>query len=466
MEIPCQPMPEQDPAVRRGNMDEVALGYSDEQARKEAERCLQCRNAPCVKGCPVGIDIPGFIGEIAKGDNPAALRIIRESSLLPAICGRVCPQEKQCQAPCTVGKALKSTDQAVGIGRLERYVADWALENNAADVPEVNAESGRKVGVIGTGPAGLTVAMDLRREGHAVTLFEALHKPGGVLAYGIPEFRLPKAIVEREIDVLRAMGCTIETNSVVGRTRKAADLLEKDGFDALFVGAGAGLPRFMGIDGENLAGVYSANEYLTRSNLMRAYDRERAQTPISKSRTVAVIGGGNVAMDAARTALRLGAEEVHLMYRRTKADMPARREEVHHAEEEGVQFHFLMNPTRILPGEQGRVGAIECLRYESGEPDASGRCRPVAIDGSEEQLVVDTVIIAIGNSSNPLIQQTTPGLKTCSRGNIVVDGKSRSSVDRIYAGGDIVLGAATVILAMGEGRRAAKEINKILSTGE
>lgn len=459
-------MPEQDPAVRRGNMDEVALGYSDEQARKEAERCLQCRNAPCVKGCPVGIDIPGFIGEIARGDNSAALRIIRESSLLPAICGRVCPQEKQCQAPCTVGKALKSTDQAVGIGRLERYVADWSLENNAADVPEVNAESGRKVGVIGTGPAGLTVAMDLRREGHAVTLFEALHKPGGVLAYGIPEFRLPKAIVEREIDVLRAMGCTIETNSVVGRTRKAADLLEKDGFDALFVGAGAGLPRFMGIDGENLAGVYSANEYLTRSNLMRAYDRERAQTPISKSRTVAVIGGGNVAMDAARTALRLGAEEVHLMYRRTKADMPARREEVHHAEEEGVQFHFLMNPTRILPGGQGRVGAIECLRYESGEPDASGRRRPVAIDGSEVQLVVDTVIIAIGNSSNPLIQQTTPGLKTCSRGNIVVDGKSRSSVDRIYAGGDIVLGAATVILAMGEGRRAAKEINKVLSTGE
>lgn len=462
--IPAQPMPTQDPVERRCNMDEVALGYRAEQAMIEAERCLQCRNAPCVAGCPVGLDIPGFIGAIAAGDNQRAIDIIKQDSLLPAVCGRVCPQETQCQAPCTVGKALKSVDQAVSIGRLERYVADWERDQGRIEVPQVKPESGKKVGVVGTGPAGLTVAADLRREGHAVTLFEAFHKPGGVMIYGIPEFRLPKKIVQKEIDSLVAMGCTLETNFVIGRTRQIHDLLEEDGFDALFVGTGAGLPRFMNIEGENLVGVYSANEYLTRSNLMRAYDREHAATPVFESEKVAVLGGGNVAMDAARTAVRLGAKEVHLIYRRTEVEMPARVEEVHHAKEEGVEFHLLQNPKRILADERGWVRGVECLRYELGEPDDSGRRRPVAIDGSEFELEVDTVIVAIGNDSNPLIRQTTPGLKTNQWGNIVVDEEGKSSIDRIYAGGDIVLGAATVILAMGEGRRAAAAMNRMLST--
>ncbi len=463
MSIPAQEMPEQDPVERRSNMEEVALGYTQEQAILEAERCLQCKNAPCVAGCPVGIDIPGFIKAIAEGDNKKAVDVIKESSLLPAVCGRVCPQETQCQAPCTVGKALKSVDQSVGIGRLERFVADWEREIGLIEVPVIKPESGRKVGIIGTGPAGLTVAADVRREGHEVVLFEAFHKPGGVMVYGIPEFRLPKKIVQQEIDALLAMGCTLETNFVIGRTRKISDLLEKDGFDALFIGTGAGLPRFMNIEGENLVGVYSANEYLTRSNLMRAYDREQASTPIFESEKVAVLGGGNVAMDAARTAVRLGAEEVHLIYRRTEVEMPARVEEVHHAKEEGVQFHLLQNPKRILSDERGWVCGIECLRYELGEPDDSGRRRPVPIEGSEFEIEVDTVIVAIGNDSNPLIRQTTPGLETNRWGNIVVDDCGKSSIDRIYAGGDIVLGAATVILAMGEGRKAAAAINRMLA---
>jgi len=460
--IPEQEMPSQDPLVRARNMQEVALGYFEEQARVEASRCLQCKNAPCVKGCPVGIQIPQFIAALAEGDPARAVSIIKEQSLLPAVCGRVCPQETQCQAPCTVGKSLKSVDKAVAIGRLERYAADWERAAGAVVPPVVAPPTGRKVAVVGSGPAGITVAADVRRAGHEVVLFEAFHKAGGVLVYGIPEFRLPKAIVRAELDTLREMGVEVRTNFVVGRTRKIADLMEKDGFDAVFVGSGAGLPRFMGIEGENLVGVYSANEYLTRSNLMRAYDREHAVTPIHAAQRVAVLGGGNVAMDAARTAMRLGAEEVHLIYRRTEVEMPARVEEVGHAREEGVQFHTLQNAKRIL-GRDGEVIGLECLRYELGEPDASGRRRPVEIPGSEFQMEMDAVIVAIGNESNPLIKQTTPGLETNERGHILTDEQGRTSLPGVFAGGDIVLGAATVILAMGEGRKAAAAINEMLA---
>jgi glutamate synthase (NADPH/NADH) small chain len=460
--IPAQEMPAQDPAVRRKNMQEVALGYSEEQARLEAERCLQCPAKPCVNGCPVRIDIPAFIGKIAAGDYQSAIGIIRESSLLPAVCGRVCPQEIQCQAPCTVGKALKSVDNAVSIGRLERFVADWERENGLIQTPAVKPATGKKVGIIGSGPASITVAADVRREGHDVTVFEAFHRPGGVLLYGIPEFRLPKAIVDQEIAELRSMGVEIKTDFVIGRTRRLTDLLEKDGFDALFIGTGAGLPKFMNIEGENLVGVFSANEYLTRANLMKGYD-ERAATPVFPSKKVAVLGGGNVAMDAARTAIRLGAEEVHLIYRRTEIEMPARVEEVAHAKEEGVIFHVLRNPKRILADERGWVCGMEVLQYELGEPDSSGRRRPVEIKGSEFEMAVDTVIVAIGNESNPLIRQTTPGLITTKWGTLLVDDTGKTSIDRVFAGGDIVLGAATVILAMGEGRRAAAAINKLLA---
>jgi len=464
MAIPPQAMPAQDGQARRGNMEEVALGYSAAQARLEAMRCLQCKSAPCVEGCPVRIDIPGFVKAIEDNDPRRAIDILKANSLLPAVCGRVCPQEVQCQATCTVGRSLKDVDKAVSIGRLERYAADWEREHGAADVPAVKPDTGRRVAVVGSGPAGITVAADVRREGHAVTIFEAFHKPGGVLLYGIPEFRLPKSIVEQEIEGLKAMGVEIRCDYVIGRTRKLVDLMEKDGFDAVFVGSGAGLPKFMSIEGENLVGVFSANEYLTRSNLMRAYDDGKADTPIFRARRVAVLGGGNVAMDAARTAVRLGAEEVHLIYRRTEVEMPARVEEVAHAKEEGVQFHLLQNPRRIIGDEYGRVTAIECLRYELGEPDSSGRRRPVAIDGSAFTMDVDAVIVAIGNDSNPLIKQTTPGLETNRWGNIVVNDDQRTSIPGIYAGGDIVLGAATVILAMGEGRRAAAAINAYLAS--
>lgn len=460
--IPLQEMPSQDPVVRRGNMKEVATGYTEEQARVEAARCLRCKNAPCVQGCPVGINIPGFIAAVADGDFSKAIGIIKENSLLPAVCGRVCPQEVQCQLHCTVGKSLKGVDKAVSIGRLERFVADWERELGLLKPPAVAAETGRKVAIVGSGPAGITVAADVRRNGHAVTIFEAFHKPGGVMMYGIPEFRLPKRIVELELEALKKMGVEVRTNFVVGRTRKLLDLIEKDGFDAIFIGTGAGLPKFMEIEGENLVGVFSANEFLTRANLMKAYDKEKADTPIFHAERVAVLGGGNVAMDAARTALRLGAGEVHLVYRRTEAEMPARVEEVHHAREEGVVFHLLQNAKRIIGNDKARVTGMECLKYELGEPDQSGRRRPVEIKGSEFIMPVDAVIVAIGNESNPLIKQTTPSLETNKWGNLIVDGTGRTSIDRIYAGGDIVLGAATVILAMGEGRRAAAAINELL----
>ncbi len=464
MAIPQQDMPEQDPLVRAHNMNEVAIGYTAEMAKTEASRCLQCPAKPCMKGCPVAINIPGFLEKAAAGDFKGALAIIRETSLLPAVCGRVCPQEKQCQKFCTMGKLMKDVNKAVAIGRVERYCADVIRESGAADADTVAPATGKRVAVVGSGPASITVAADCARAGHAVTMFEAFHKPGGVLVYGIPEFRLPKTIVQNEIDGLKKLGVKLETNYVVGRTRKLKDLMEKDGFDAVFVGTGAGLPKFMNIEGENLTGVFSANEYLTRANLMKAYDEEHNDTPYWHGKSVAVLGGGNVAMDASRMALRLGAEKVYLVYRRSEAEMPARAEEVHHAKQEGVEFRTLQNAKRVLGDDKGRVIGLECLKYELGEPDASGRRSPVAIPGSEFVLDVDTVVVAVGNASNPLIPATTEGLEVNKRGNIVVNPETNAtSIPGVFAGGDIVLGAATVILAMGEGRRAAAGINAYLA---
>lgn len=460
--IPQMDMPAQDPLVRGRNQKEVTLGYTKEQAMVESLRCLQCKTAPCIKGCPVGIDIPGFLDAAAKGNFQDSVDIIKKSSLLPAICGRVCPQETQCMEFCTVGKTFKDPMKAVAIGRVERYVADLERESSVVKIPEIKEPTGFKVGIIGSGPAGLAAAADLRQEGHDVEVFEAFHKPGGVMIYGIPEFRLPKAIVEKEIDTLKAMGVKFRMNFLVGRTRTIADLINKDNFDAIFIGSGAGLPKFMNIPGENLVGVFSANEYLTRSNLMKAYDKENVDTPIYHSNKVAVLGGGNVAMDAARMALRLGAKEVNVIYRRTRTEMPARIEEIEHAEEEGIHFHYLTNPVKIIGDSEGRVNGIECLKYELGEPDDSGRRRPIAIEGSEFFMEMDTVIPALGNGSNPLIKQTTKELETNKWGNITVDEHNRSSMAKVYAGGDIVLGAATVILAMGEGRTAAKTITNDL----
>ena len=449
------PMREQDPKVRIRNFEEVPFGYTPEEAVSEAERCLQCKRAPCIQGCPVNINIPKFIREIREGDFRAAIRTIKETNNLPAICGRVCPQETQCQAVCTLGKKY----EPVAIGRLERFVADWEYEHGV-ELPEVGKPTGFRVAVVGSGPAGLTCAADLRRFGHGVTIFEALHEPGGVLMYGIPEFRLPKRIVRAEIENLLKMGVELKLNVVVGRT-VTIDELFASGYHAVFVGSGAGLPKFLGIPGENLIGIYSANEFLTRVNLMRAYLFPEYDTPIKVGKRVAVVGGGNVAMDAARTALRLGAERVVVLYRRTEAEMPARREEVHHAKEEGVEFEFLANPVRFLD-TGGKVSGVECIRMELGEPDESGRRRPIPIPNSNFVIPVDTVIVAIGNDPHPLVPRTTPGLATTKHGTIVADEEGRTSREGVFAGGDIVTGAATVISAMGAGKRAALAIHRYL----
>ncbi|MDR1286600.1 MAG: NADPH-dependent glutamate synthase [Treponema sp.] len=460
--IPPQAMPAQDPAERGKNIAEVALGYTESQARLEAERCLSCKNGPCVEGCPVKVPIPRFIAAMQEGDFKAAAVIIKETNLLPAVCGRVCPQEKQCQAECTVGKSLKDPGKSVAIGRLERFAADWERVNGKTGVPPVKAPTGKKVAVIGSGPAGLTVAADTAREGHEVTVFEAFHKPGGVMVYGIPEFRLPKAIVEAEVDILKKMGVKLTANFLVGRTRTIPEFLKEDHFDAVFIGTGAGLPKFLGCPGENYVGVSSANEYLTRANLMKAYDTGRAATPMLRSEIAAVIGGGNVAMDAARMALRLGAREVHVIYRRTREEMPARAEEVEHAMEEGIVFDFLRSPVQFHGDEGGRLTGMELRQFSLGPPDASGRRSPVPVPDSAYTFACDTAIIALGNESNPLISRTTAGLSTDKRGRILAGEDQKTSLDRVYAGGDIVLGAATVILAMGEGRRAAAAINRLL----
>lgn len=450
------PVREQDPKVRAGNFEEVCYGYNEEEALLEASRCLNCRNPRCVAQCPVGIRIPEFIAQVNAGDFAAAARVIARDSSLPAVCGRVCPQETQCEGSCILG--VKG--EPVAIGKLERFVADWSRERGG--VPVVKAPSnGIKVAVVGSGPSGLACATDLAKMGYEVTIFEVLHKAGGVLQYGIPEFRLPKArVVEPEIDSVRALGVTIETNVVVGRTVTIDDLLDREGFKAVFIGSGAGLPRFMGIPGESLNGVFSANEFLTRSNLMKAYDPE-SDTPIFVGRRVAVVGGGNVAMDAARTALRLGSD-VTIVYRRTEKELPARAEEVHHAREEGIEFRMLTNPVEVLGDEKGWVRALRCIRMELGDPDASGRRSPVPVAGSEFEIPVDEVIMALGTSPNPLIAGTTKGLETERHGCIVADDEGASSRPGVFAGGDAVTGAATVILAMGAGRRAAAAIDKYL----
>jgi len=449
------PMREQDPAARIHNFQEVPFGYTPEEAIQEAKRCLQCKNAPCIGGCPVEIDIPRFIAHIAAGDFRAAIRTIKEANTLPAICGRVCPQETQCEGVCTLGKKF----EPVAIGRLERFVADWERKRGM-ELPPVGEPTGFRVAVVGSGPAGLACAVELRRFGHAVTVFEALHEPGGVLMYGIPEFRLPKDIVRREIATLQEMGVELVTNAVVGKAFTVDGLLA-DGYHAVFVGTGAGLPRFLGIPGESLIGVYSANEFLTRVNLMRAYLFPEYDTPVRVGKRVAVVGGGNVAMDAARTALRLGAEEVLVLYRRTEAEMPARREEIRHAKEEGVKFHFLVNPVRFL-GEGGELTAVECLRMELGVPDESGRRRPVPIEGSEFVMPVETAVIAIGNQPHPLVPRTTPGLSVTRWGTIQADEDGATGRPGVFAGGDIVTGAATVISAMGAGKKAAQAIDRYL----
>lgn len=458
--IEQQEMPQQNPNTRNSNMEEVALGYSENQLKVETLRCLQCKAAPCISGCPVNLNIPAFIQAASEGDYKKALAIIHQDSLLPAICGRVCPQERQCMSKCTVGRSLKDPMKAVAIGRIERFIADQAMDQE--EKIEAKPSTGKKVAIIGGGPSGLTAAAELIKEGHEVHLFEAFHKIGGVTVYGIPEFRLPKKIVQKEVDKLIELGVQIHTNFLVGRTKKLMALLEEDGFDIAYVATGAGLPIFMNIEGENSIGVFSANEYLTRSNLMKAYAFQQADTPSYQAKTIVVVGGGNVAMDAARTAKRMGTKQVILLYRRTRSEMPARAEEIEHALEEGIEMMNLVNPTRIIPDEKGKVKAIECQRYELGEVDSSGRRSTHPINGSEFTIETEAVIIAIGNSSNPLIHQTTDGLDWTPKGTLIVNEKMQSANERIYAGGDIVQGAATVILAMGDGKRAAKAINEAL----
>ena len=451
------PMPEQEPAVRAANFEEVAKGYTWDMAVNEAQRCLHCKHKPCVAGCPVNVQIPDFIEKLAQGDPESAYLTIAETSSLPAVCGRVCPQESQCEARCVRGKQ----GEPVAIGRLERFAADWHMEH-AQDAPAPAPSNGHKVAVIGSGPAGLTCAGDLAKKGYQVTVFEAFHTAGGVLMYGIPEFRLPKVIVQREVDGLKAMGVKIETNMVVGKVLSLDELLE-NGFEAVFVGSGAGLPSFMGIPGEELVGVYSANEFLTRINLMKAY-REEYDTPIKKAKRAVILGGGNVAMDAARCAKRLGAEHVYIAYRRSEQEMPARLEEIHHAKEEGIEFLFLTAPVAILGDENGSVRALQCINMELGEPDASGRRSPHPVEGSDYELEADMVIVAIGNTPNPLIRTTTPGLESDKRGRLIVEEDSlRTTREGVYAGGDAVTGAATVILAMGAGKQAAASIDAYLS---
>lgn len=456
-DVKRNPMPSQDAQTRRRNFEEVALGYTEEMAINEAERCLHCKNSPCVNGCPVGIRIPEFIEQVKKQDFEGAYQTITRSSSLPAVCGRVCPQEAQCEGKCVRG----IRGEAVAIGRLERFVADRHNANAAATV-ERPVPNGHRVAVVGSGPSGLTCAGDLAKKGYAVTVFEALHTAGGVLVYGIPEFRLPKAIVAKEIDGLRALGVQFEVNTVIGKTLTVEELMQ-EGFEAVFIGSGAGLPRFMGIPGESLKGVYSANEFLTRVNLMKAYQQE-SDTPVQKARRVAVVGGGNVAMDAARCAMRLGADAVSIVYRRSLEELPARREEVEHAMEEGIEFCLLTNPTEIVGDENGFVSGMRCVKMELGEPDASGRRSPVEIPDSAFLLECDCVIMAIGTSPNPLIKSTTVGLEINRRGGIVVEERTgKTSLDGVYAGGDAVTGAATVILAMGAGKTAASAIDHYLA---
>ena len=456
MSLTKNPMPSQEPNVRNKNFEEVALGYTEAQALDEAQRCLNCKAKPCMTGCPVMVHIPEFIAEVAKGNFEEAYQIISHTSALPAVCGRVCPQENQCEKYCVRGKK----GEPVGIGRLERFVADWH-NANCHTLPEKPASNGHRVAIVGSGPAGLTCAGDLARKGYEVTVFEALHLAGGVLVYGIPEFRLPKSIVQKEVDGLKALGVTIATDTVVGRTITVDELMEEQGFEAVFIGSGAGLPMFMNIPGVNYKGVFSANEFLTRINLMKAYKPD-SDTPIVHPKKVAVVGGGNVAMDAARCAKRLGAE-VYIVYRRGMEELPARKEEVEHAEEEGIIFKTLNNPVEILADENDNVNKIRCIQMELGEPDASGRRRPVEIPGSEFDLDVDCVIMALGTSPNPLIKDTTKGLEINKKGGIVVNEDGLTSKDNVYAGGDAVTGAATVILAMGAGKTAAKAIDEALS---
>ena len=456
MTLTKTPMPEQDPNVRNHNFQEVALGYTAEMAVEEAKRCLQCKKPKCVEGCPVNIHIPEFIAKVAEGDFQAAYEIVTSTNALPALSGRVCPQESQCESKCVRG--VKG--EPVAIGRLERFVADWYRENVNA-MPEKPQSNGIKVAVVGSGPAGLTCAAELAKKGYEVTIFEALHTAGGVLVYGIPEFRLPKAIVANEVRKLQAMGVTVMTDMVIGKVLSIDELFEEMGFKAVFVGSGAGLPMFMHIPGEALRGVYSANEFLTRVNLMKAYE-EPSDTPIIVSKAVAIVGGGNVAMDAARCAKRLGAETVYIVYRRGEAEMPARLEEQHHAKEEGIIFKTLTNPTEILGDEEGRVKGMTCIQMELGEPDASGRRRPIPVEGSEFVLDVDTVIMSLGTSPNPLIRSTTPGLEVNRKGCLVVNEDHMTTRDQVYAGGDAVTGAATVILAMGAGKEAAAAIDRAM----
>ena len=456
--VPRQKMPEQEPKVRARNFDEVPFGYTPELAQVEASRCLQCKKPKCIEGCPVEVEIPAFVKLIKEGDFAGAARKLKERNSLPAVCGRVCPQEDQCEKVCVVGKK----DQPVAVGRLERFAADWERTKGEVSIPEKTPATGKKVAVVGSGPAGLTLAGDLILKGHEVTIFEALHKTGGVLIYGIPEFRLPKDIVQSEVNYLERLGVRVECNCVIGRIETVDELLKE--YDAAFLGLGAGLPQFLNVPGENYCGIYSANEYLTRSNLMKAYLFPKYDTPIARGKNVAVFGAGNVAMDSARTALRLGADSVRIIYRRSRDEMPARIEEVHHAEEEGVQFYLLTAPTKFLGDDNGWVTGVECLRMELGEPDESGRRRPVPVKGSEFQLECDMAVVAIGAGANPLLPTQTPGLELNKRGYIVANLETgKTTKPRVWAGGDIVTGSATVILAMGAGRKAANSIHEYLT---